>query len=472
MNKRIISLLLTAAMLLSLAVCTTAVDAAAALYGDTDGDGSVTIMDATKIQRHLAELETLDADAIRRSKVLGDSELTIMDATAIQRKLAELIDRFPVEEKLPSEVTIRFTDKNNWGAVNAYLYNYRTGEALSEWPGTAMTASGTDSSGKPVLSITVDVEKYDRVVFNNGTLKTSPVPVTKVSSEYTLVGKNGKLYVAGLYPYEENSKGKIETVMMDYPDGYQKKIYIWTPEGYDPADQSKKYSTLYMSDGHNVLDRLYSFAGVEWQCDETVSALMENGGDGVIIVGIDHSNPERTTELTPNLSELDPEMVKAVEEQGMEMPEFRCDVFADFVVSDLIPYVESHYNVNDVRGFAGSSCGGQAAFYIGLEYPQTFSYIGAFSSAVSYFTDQAWDEYLSTKDFSGEVPRMYLYTGANDNDDTERWIWPGAVKMEGRLLEHGYPADKIFNVVNEPGMHHEKYWALYFPEMLCWGLDV
>lgn len=59
------------------------------LLGDTDADDSVTIVDATVIQRHLAELPTAvyieaaaDADQ--------DGSVTIIDATAIQRWLAEL----------------------------------------------------------------------------------------------------------------------------------------------------------------------------------------------------------------------------------------------------------------------------------------------------------------------------------------------------------------------------------------------
>lgn len=440
------------------------------ILGDVDGDGEVTILDATAIQRYLVNLPNASFNKAA-ADTDGDSEITILDATAIQRFLVNLIDHFPAGGEPSSEVTVRFTDKNSWGAVNAYLYDYATGEALAEWPGVEMTAAGTDGKGYPILSVRADLTKYNRVIFNNGTLQTSPTPITKAGCEFTQAGKNGKRYVAGLHPYAQ-SKGKIRTVMMDYPDGYQKKIYIWTPEGYDPEDTGTKYSTLYMTDGHNVMDRMYSYAGVEWQTDETVTALMQSGCEGVIIVGIDGSNPERTTELTPDLSELDPRMLEALEAQGIEMIEFRADVFADFVVNDLIPYIESNYNVNDVRGFAGSSCGGQAAFYIGMEYPQTFRYIGAFSSAFSYFTEEAWDEYLGTKDFSGDVPRLYLYTGTNDTDSTETWIWPTAVKMAGWLLDHGYPADKLFNVVNEYGMHHERYWALYFPEMLCWGLGM
>ena len=59
------------------------------LLGDSDGDDSVTIVDATVIQRHLAEIPTAvyieaaaDADQ--------DGQVTIVDATCIQRWLAEL----------------------------------------------------------------------------------------------------------------------------------------------------------------------------------------------------------------------------------------------------------------------------------------------------------------------------------------------------------------------------------------------
>lgn len=61
------------------------------LKGDADGDGEISILDATRIQRRIAELVTAaeikwpDADAD------GDGELTILDATHIQRFIANLI---------------------------------------------------------------------------------------------------------------------------------------------------------------------------------------------------------------------------------------------------------------------------------------------------------------------------------------------------------------------------------------------
>lgn len=54
--------------------------------GDADGDGKVTILDATAIQRNLAALPVKSFNE-KAADVDGDG-LTILDATAIQRYLA------------------------------------------------------------------------------------------------------------------------------------------------------------------------------------------------------------------------------------------------------------------------------------------------------------------------------------------------------------------------------------------------
>ena len=57
--------------------------------GDVDDDGEVTIVDATAIQRMLADLPT-KAYAVWNADYDDDGSVTILDATAIQRKLAGL----------------------------------------------------------------------------------------------------------------------------------------------------------------------------------------------------------------------------------------------------------------------------------------------------------------------------------------------------------------------------------------------
>lgn len=58
------------------------------LLGDVDGDGKVTILDATAIQRKLAGLPTAFAELAADTD--QDGKMTILDATAIQRWLAGL----------------------------------------------------------------------------------------------------------------------------------------------------------------------------------------------------------------------------------------------------------------------------------------------------------------------------------------------------------------------------------------------
>ena len=58
--------------------------------GDVDGDGDITITDATAIQRYLAELETLDAIHLYAADANEDKEVDIADATAIQMAVAKI----------------------------------------------------------------------------------------------------------------------------------------------------------------------------------------------------------------------------------------------------------------------------------------------------------------------------------------------------------------------------------------------
>ncbi len=70
-------------------------------WADYDGDGDVTIMDATRSQRILAELdERPDEDFLIEVDADLDGELTVMDATRIQRVIAGLCDPWgdPVDD--------------------------------------------------------------------------------------------------------------------------------------------------------------------------------------------------------------------------------------------------------------------------------------------------------------------------------------------------------------------------------------
>lgn len=60
--------------------------------GDADRDGALTILDATHIQRYMADLCTEDEIDLIAANVDGDEDVSILDATRIQRVLADLCD--------------------------------------------------------------------------------------------------------------------------------------------------------------------------------------------------------------------------------------------------------------------------------------------------------------------------------------------------------------------------------------------
>lgn len=60
------------------------------LLGDVNGDGRISILDATTIQRHLAQIEFISVDRIHCADVDENGQVSITDATMIQRALANL----------------------------------------------------------------------------------------------------------------------------------------------------------------------------------------------------------------------------------------------------------------------------------------------------------------------------------------------------------------------------------------------
>lgn len=60
------------------------------LIGDLNGDGQVTIFDATIIQRAIAKMDILTNEQIKVADVDGDGDIKIFDATKIQRIVAKL----------------------------------------------------------------------------------------------------------------------------------------------------------------------------------------------------------------------------------------------------------------------------------------------------------------------------------------------------------------------------------------------
>lgn len=63
-----------------------------AVYGEVNGDGDITVVDATLVQKHVVQLETLSADKQILADVNGDNIISVVDATLIQKYIVQLED--------------------------------------------------------------------------------------------------------------------------------------------------------------------------------------------------------------------------------------------------------------------------------------------------------------------------------------------------------------------------------------------
>lgn len=60
------------------------------LIGDVDNDNEITVLDATTIQFHLANIKPLTEKQLKKADFDNDGEISVMDATSIQRHIARL----------------------------------------------------------------------------------------------------------------------------------------------------------------------------------------------------------------------------------------------------------------------------------------------------------------------------------------------------------------------------------------------
>lgn len=469
--KRIISVISTI-LVLTASVSAGAFSTENFINGDVDRNGEVDISDATTIQKYLASL----VDFNKEQEILSDTDLdervSIMDVTKIQRALVGIgelsNERTDLDvHYIDDVVNIYFTNNLKWTNVYFYLYNAKTGEAETAWPGKAVERSEIDSDGRAVHSCAVDTSKYDRVIFTNGdNRQTINIPVNKSSSGFMIKGGNSKAMLVNTYAYTGSRAGKTVTTTLTYSEGYEKKIWIWTPADYSPAS-AQKYKTIYMTDGQNLFeDNRDGYGG--WQVINGVESMMANGGRGVILVGIDNSK-KRDNELTPNLGE--------VSKQASGYGDYHNgsgEAFSNFVVDKVMPYVQKNFNSSTEacdNFVVGSSSGGLESFYIGMENKDKFSGIGALSPAFVIFESPVWNEYLSKYNFSEkDMPKLYLFNGKGDA--LENSLYPSASQMYNRLLEAGYSKEKITFVIEDNFAHNENYWRVIFPEVISWLMDL
>lgn len=249
---------------------------------------------------------------------------------------------------------------------------------------------------------------------------------------------------------------KLHKVTLPFPEKGERAVWVYVPQ----HNEGEKLPVIYMTDGQNVFEENPSPFGC-WQAEKAVENEIEQTGKACVIVGIDNGNEWRDNELTPDT------IGKVINYECMDnytQPEG--EVFDDFLMNTVIPFVEQNFPVKTDRenmAVCGSSSGGLQAFFAGIEHSDRFSFVGAFSPAFLLYSEDSWREYLLSK-MRENMPYMYIYTG--NGDELEGKIFESVEMLYDLLPEVGYPYDKMNEVILFENNHNEKAWAEVFPDFL------
>ncbi len=190
-----------------------------------------------------------------------------------------------------------------------------------------------------------------------------------------------------------------------------RKIFIRLPKNYD---KSKAYPLIIKTDGNFNLSR--------W--DESISRLStQRKIEDSIVVAIPNLfwTDSRNRDLVPPYARRNVNIEARPLTDNDPSIFGRADLFLQFIETEVLPYIESTYLINQNRVLSGFSAGGSFVLYAIVTNPNLFTGYFAFSPAAWYDNSVVVDEfkkqlvYLNNKT-QGRAIFLYLSLGEAEND--------------------------------------------------------
>jgi len=223
-------------------------------------------------------------------------------------------------------------------------------------------------------------------------------------------GPNSELRMPNYVPppeieyYDPISHGNIERIKSFHSDflDNDRDIYVYLPPGYNA---SKKYPTFYVQDGREYISLAHFDNVVDYLIDK--SAIKD-----VIVVFVDVNPAIRHIEYDMN------------------------DDYMNFVVEELVTYIDSHYNTINLRGIMGASYGGLISMYIAFNKPELF---GLCAGQSSYYSCKNDFMIKAIRDGPKKEIRFYVDCGTFENNvaGVDNFIEANR-RMREAMLEKGY----------------------------------
>ncbi len=280
--------------------------------------------------------------------------------------------------------------------------------------------------------------------------------VTMLDPSNVQVQRDGSRYMnallvpgdyAGLYA-ECSKPGNVEHVWyFSAENGMTRRMYVYTPAGYDRNNKSVKYPVLYLLHGGGGDEDAWSTLGRTCQI---LDNLIAQGKAKPMIVVMPNGNPNQYAAQTLGIP-----VKTEVKKYASNFDNYSS------LVADVLPYIEKNYPViknRKGRAVAGLSMGGGQSFFIAFRNVDVFANVGIFSSGLIGASAIGGAPFDAEQHFPGMYTNpakynkfdvIYLACGEQDNRID------GMLDFKQKLTDKGYKG-----VVWEqyPGAHEWKVW--------------
>ncbi|SDQ13158.1 esterase [Flagellimonas zhangzhouensis] len=306
-----------------------------------------------------------------------------------------------------------------------------------------------------VWSITVgplepELYGYTFVVDDVNTLDTANLMVARDGTFRT----ENVLYIPGaaseLYWAKTGPKGTVHKIWYESPTlELTRRMFVYTPPGYE--DSNENYPVLYLLHGGGGDEEAWSTLGV---ANHILDNLINSGKAEPMIVVMTNGNPTQAAAIT-----VSPK-IKPSDQPAGGMANM---LFEKSLVNDVIPYVESHFQVKankENRALTGLSMGGLQTLNTSFENPELFDYIGVMSMGfadLSRFGIEVDHSKRGKQIDALKAADPELYWIACGTDD---FLYQSVVDMRNELDKHDFE----YTYRESTGGHTWSNWRIYLSE--------
>jgi len=236
----------------------------------------------------------------------------------------------------------------------------------------------------------------------------------------------------------------------------RRDVLVYLPRGYHRSLR-RRFPVLYLHDGQNMFDAATSFAGVEWNADESAERLTKQKLiEPTILVAVANLGKHRIHEYAPTAAVIESGPTRKKHSRGLLRR------YGEFLSLELKPFIDREYRTRpeaEFTGLGGSSLGGLATLTLGLWFPNVFNRLAVMSPSIW------WDDcviYRILDRVEKKLPlKIWLDTGTNEPG------WERARELRDRLLEKGWRlGDDLEYLEVRGGEHNEAAWGSRFEAVL------